>query len=279
MFRYALAGDGSSAANYDVVGRPGWAWVRFDEKQDHASQVRSQWPGWPQDLPIVVGKKYPSDKFYQVLSINSELYQEHWPNPVAFYLPIHGTTHTWGNSDPAPIDIRNLLPGRLSATSPSSMSVRGEALRYEYNGILKDFSGDTIDLTAYVPGVAGQHRGVLVSIDPATNTLVATPGVTTPTPVPVDKPDVPAHYIPLGIVVLANGDTEIDETDIYDYRILLTGMGAYIHTINQIVGALEGEMDLLLTDQMMRIHRNRIAIGIEEAERDLQMSSHVVEGG
>ena len=55
LIRYALTGDGSNAETADVTGKPGWSWVRYDEKQDKASQVLNwQYPGAPQDTPEAI---------------------------------------------------------------------------------------------------------------------------------------------------------------------------------------------------------------------------------
>lgn len=251
MFRFAFTGDGSSAATADVSNRPNWAWVRYNEKQDKASQVLNlRFPGVAQGVPIIVGKQYPHDRYFQILGINTELYYYHstaadW---LPYLLPAHGPTHTavTGN-DPAWMNLRNILPGRVSEAVPASLSVSAASLSYEYDGEIQAFVGDDIDLTASVPAVAGMERFVIVSIDAVTNTLVSTEGPTAPVPVGATLPTVPVGYVPLAVVTLENGATTIVEADISDYRLIFESVGGYLNSINNIVGILEAEFDMLMS--------------------------------
>lgn len=251
MFRFAFTGDGSSAATADVSNRPNWAWVRYNEKQDKASQVLNlRFPGVAQGVPVIVGKQYPHDRFFQILGINTELYYYHstaadW---LPYLLPKHGPTHTavTGN-DPAWMNLRNILPGRVNATDPASLSVSASSLTYEYDGEIKTWAGGDIDLTDSVPVVAGMERFVVVSINAVTNTLVATEGAMAPVPIGASIPGVPVGYVPLAVVTLENGATAIAEADISDYRIIFDSVSGYIHSINRSLSVLEAEIDFALT--------------------------------
>lgn len=282
-YRFALTGDGSSADTADIEGKPGWGWVRYDEKQDKASQVVNwRFPGIVQDVPVIIGKQYPTDRYYQVLGINLDLYLDHLTTSIieSYVVPRHGESHhgSLGN-DPAPIDRRNLVFGKVQPTSPTSLIVYAEAFSYDADGTYGTFAGAGVDLTDYLPVVANTHRYVLVTVDSSTNTLAVTTSDPVPTPMMPNIPSVMAGHIPLAVVLLEQGITVIGEDRIYDYRVILGTVGGYLDVINQVTGALEAEVDFLLTDHMMRIQRNRIAVAIEESERDLQMSRHVVEGG
>jgi len=249
MYRSALTGDGSTATTCDVTGKDGWAWVRYSEKQDRASQVVNQvMPGAPQGVPVMVGKKYPSDKYYQILGVNMELYYEH-TNPteyVSYLIAAHGPTHLSSGSDPAYIDSGNFLPGAITETSPASMFVQGNALLYEYGGTARTFGGGVTDLTLTIPGIAGTHRYVLITIDPDTNLLNWTMGIPSPLPVVPGIPAIPLAHIPLAVVMVTNGDTSLPQSDIYQYKYLF-GSSAYLYWINQVAGAVSDEMDIELT--------------------------------
>lgn len=249
MYRPAMTGDGSTAATCDVVGKSGWAWVRYNEKQDRASQVANMvMPGAPQGLPVMIGKKYPTDNYYQILGVNQELYYEHSsPTSYLYYLlPKHGETHQYESSDPAWITLGNLLPGSVSATSPVTMSVLGNALYYEYAGTARYYAGGTLDLTGTLPLGASTHRFVLITLNPNTNALAYTLGDPTPLPVTPGIPAIPLAQIPLAVVMVTNGDTSLSQSDIFQYKYLF-GSSAYLYWINQIAGAVSDEMDIELT--------------------------------
>jgi len=247
IIRYALTGDGSDAATADVEGRPGWAWVRYDEKPDHVSQVMNLvFPGVAQNLPVIVGKRYPTDRFYQILGINWELYfQTANPDSVDNYiLPIHGETHTAGTgSDPAPIATRNIVNGLVHETSPVSMSVYAESLIYEVGGSLVKWTGGSIDLTSSVPSTSGKHRYTLISIDASENVLRATDGDLFPSPIAPGLPDVPQGDVPLAIVELRYGDTSVEADRIYDYRVMFSTIGGDMQVTNRLLALVEAELD------------------------------------
>lgn len=282
LIRYALTGDGSNADDADVVGKPGWSWVRYDEKQDKASQVLNwQYPGAPQDIPIIVGKRYPTDKYYQVLGINLELYMQSVAlgTLIQYILPKHGDTHTYGTGgDPAMINSGNILPGKTHETTPESLSVDVETFIFDNGGTLITWPGGTIDLTAQIPGV-NRHRYVLVALVIATNSLIALPGTEVPLPAIPSLPTCPAGWIPLAMVLLADTTTEINEEDIYDYRILFSGVGGgYADMVTKAVGALEAEVEFQLAFLARRAFANWQAVVAEHQERDMILSTHIVEG-
>ena len=253
IIRYALTGDGSSADTADVDGRSGWAWVRYDEKDDRASQVMNyRYPGISQDVPVVIGKQYSTDRFYQILGLNLELYyQSMTPGSYTSYLlPIHGSTHAANGNDPVEISTGNIVHGKVIPTTPVSLNVYSNYLTYEHNGSIVAWPGGTITLSTYVPGTVGTHRYVLVSLNVDTNTLQATAGVLSPSPVAATVPDVPSGAISLAAVHLSYGDTTITVTDIYDYRILFSAVGDVARQINDRLAVVEANLDYLLSVHM-----------------------------
>ena len=247
IIRYAITGDGSSAANANVTGRTGMAWVRYDEKDDRASQVMNyRFPGIAQGVPVVVGKQYPTDRFFQILGLNVELYYQSMPAGTfpAYLIPPHGSTHTGtSGSDPAPIVINNIVHGRMRPTSPVSMNVFVETLYYEYNGTITYWYGGTVSLAAHSPPDTGTHRYVLISINATTNALATTAGVIVPSPVSPTLPDVPMGHIPIGAVMLQDSTTAITYSILYDYRILFAVAGSVAQQINQLLAIVADDWD------------------------------------
>jgi hypothetical protein len=76
-----------------------------------------------------------------------------------------------------------------------------------------------VDLTASVPGVIG-HRYVLVYVDGITNTAGTTDGTIVPIAAAAPIPDLTVSTIPIILVDLENGETTIEEDDIFDWRFL-----------------------------------------------------------
>ena len=227
--RYALTGDGSDAETADVAGRTGWAWVRYDEEPHKVSQVRNwQFPGIAQDVPVVIGKLFPTDRYVQILGINRTLYEQFMTDDAlnAYLVPPHGASHhgVYG-SDPAYMDLRNLLPGRVRPTDPLGLSVYVEPFAYGYANTRGYFPGGGLDLTYDVPTTAGYHRYVLITFDTETQTLERVIGADTVTTISPTPPDVPMFHVPLAVVQLPYAETEIDEGYIFDYRILFPQTG------------------------------------------------------
>lgn len=91
------------------------------------------------------------------------------------------------------------------------------------DGVLDDsISLDTIDLTAEVPADGGKSVYVLVYVYNNTGTLtIATLTGDDATTGTQFYPEMPEDAVALGIVVLTNGDTTIDNVDIGDMRIFI----------------------------------------------------------
>lgn len=231
------------------------AWARFGSKQDHASQVINLYmPGMPQGVPIVIGKMYDTDRYYQILGVDWGLYYQSASSGqvTRFVLPRHGDSHTAGTgNDPAWIDTRNLLFGRARETDPQSMSVYVESLWYDWAGIRTNWPGGGIDLTDYVPADSGRHKYVIVYIDPDENALGVIDGEETPIPVAAPVPEAGIVCIPIAVVLLTYGDTVVTEDDMYDARILVNVLGQTEYIINRVAAILEADIDLLISKHIM----------------------------
>lgn len=229
--RFALTGDGSSATTCDVVNRVGWAWVRYDDEPDKVSQVRNAiMPGAPQDVPVIIGKRFVTDYGVQILGVNQALYEMFWGYDgfSSYLIPIHGPTHhAVSGSDPAYIDVRNILNGRLRPTNPESLSVYAESFAYQYQDERLLFGGEGVDLSGDLPGAANYQRYVLITLDVVERGLRKILGVASPNTVAATPPSTSIWNIPLGLVLLEQGMSSITESSIFDYRILFDPIGAY----------------------------------------------------
>lgn len=132
----------------------------------------------------------------------------------------HADTHLPWGYDPLTVYKRAHAEFKLTVADGLNVAVTA----YEYD----DLSGNRAvypgtnskDLTASVPGTAGQARWVLVYLDKADNTLKTVDGTVGPD-VPtytLTKPNTPSGGVACAYVRLAYGQTEISEADIDDGR-------------------------------------------------------------
>lgn len=136
-------------------------------------------------------------------------------------------THRLGTGMEYTVEALRLEPGQLHPAG--GLTVRVEPFRYYYNGAWETFEGDTMSLGSHRPSTTGKHRWVLVSVDPATNTLVVDDGseenyATTLTAAMVDSiaNAVSVDRISIGAVKVRNDDTAFtDITKYYDTRLWL----------------------------------------------------------
>lgn len=255
-YRYALTGQGTGAGTSDVDARPGWAWVRYDDNQNRVSQVfNHRYPGIPEGVPVVIGKERPNDPYEQILSLNWPLYFEKVTVDILhqYVTPPHGPTHNAvTGGDPAYMELDNLKPGRVRPTDAAGLQVYAEQLWYDDGGTMTRWGGGAIDLTGYVPAGADTHGYVLITLDPSTNSLLAYAGTVVSTGDPPEPPAIPMGQIPLAVVLLPNGITEIGKGDIYDYRLLFSAMGgsSTAGLINEIA-LLAESVFMLLTNHVI----------------------------
>jgi len=208
--RRGLLGD--SNGTVAVANRPGWAYIRYRDEQ--LSIVRYLLPvQYPDGTPVIVGKRYPGDAYEQVLNVDWEMYTQ---TPADSAVRQHATPAT---------DLDDLSPGKVMPTDPVSLSVDARAFLYVNDDTAVEFAGDSIDLTANVPGGAG-HRYVLVYMDLDTDTLAAEDGTLVALGMTAPAVPVPANGLPLGIVDLENGQATITGDDIYQYKAMYNVVGA-----------------------------------------------------
>ena len=242
--RSGILGNGGGAV--DVPNLPGWAWIRYEENQSRLSMVRCVL-ALDDGTPVLVGKWHFEDDYEQVLSVNWGPYGAHLsPEDVARYATQpHGETHhgTYG-SDPAYIDLNNLVVGRVKATDPASLFVIVESFSYPYGNEVRDYGGNVIDLTASVPGVAGQHRLVLIYFDLDAEGTGTVDGDTSVITVDADIPTLEGvRAIPLALVDLENAQaTILDFQDIWQRKLILGSIGGEAVNALQMAVVHEGDV-------------------------------------
>lgn len=221
--RHGFIGDGNGTVT--VPDLPGWSWVRYDDIQSKLSMVRNHRYGLlPDGTPIVVGRRHHTDKYEQVLRVDFSSYASGMDQDTInqYILAPHGVSHRGLGSDPAPIDLNNIVVGKVVPDDPSSLSVEIYSTIYEYACEVILYDGEVLDLTAYVPGAPGMHRYVLVYLDQVTGAAGAIAGELGPIPAgPPDVPEALSRTIPLAIVLLVNGQTQIFIADIIQWKLLL----------------------------------------------------------
>lgn len=202
--RHGLLGDSNGTVM--VPDMPGWAFVRYRDDLNRLSIVRYLLQEQlPDDCPVKVGRKYPSDPFEQVLGEDWDLYA---------YTPTQSTVDQHGTQV---ITLADMAMGRVTPTDPVSLAVDVRGFLYVNGTEAVEYGGGTIDLTADVPGAAG-HWLVLVYMDLDHDELASRTGTLVATTIDALAPDVPLNALPLAVVDLANGDTTITGDDITQFK-------------------------------------------------------------
>lgn len=226
--RKGKIGDGNGSI--DLVDKPGWSWVRFDDAQSKLTIVRNvTCLGFADGTPIIVGKWHYTDKYEQVLRVDWGAYLDQITQIIIdqYVSPPHGETHISTGSDPAPIDMSNMVNGKVVATVPASLTVYAQFMLYPYGLEVRPFYGNIINLAAHVPLVAG-HRYTLVYLNTSTGTLGAMVGTIVPTPITPTVPMGMSGTIPLAIVEQYFGQTTITNPYIHQWKIMWGTLGGTV---------------------------------------------------
>lgn len=217
----ALAGDG--AGTFKVTDDPDFAWVRYITDQSRASKVLNpENLVIPEDTPLIIGKRFPESEYEEILGVDVTLYRWTMSEGAtqSYGKGKHGDDHNAASgTDPASIDLRNLVEMRMRPQATPDLTVFVERGQYQYGDTVKRFPSASIDLSGSVPAAVG-HRYVLVYVDGATNALGSLDGTIVPIAATPPIPDVPGNTISGGLVELTNGQTTITEDDCFDWRFL-----------------------------------------------------------
>ncbi|MBZ0310181.1 MAG: hypothetical protein K8I82_29240 [Anaerolineae bacterium] len=169
--------------------------------------------------------------------------------------PQHAPTHGYYGADPLTLDSRQVKPLLTRPANAPGLSVWVEALFYMNGGSQAYWPGGALDLSAYVPTVAGHQRIVITALHTLTNTLTAFAGNTafynysTFKYVPFTGSDVAAvsvtgQVLLSGAVRLYAGQTRIDKWDCFlDARNWLMGRLNYDDILTDSDGDVLSDTD------------------------------------
>lgn len=245
----ALMGDGTGTVQ--DPDDADYCFVRVHGLQSSVARVFNKAvAGNREDLPVIIGANREQPHLIQVLSVDWSTLPD-WDGEAL--LPLHGSDHEFPGPDPVFVQKRAIVPLRASPQSTPDLTVNVAPDFYPYDEGFNFFEGaDSEDLTARIPGTGGQGRFVLIYVAGATNTLAYSNGTAdTAEPetlaVPLEIPDPPEGSVPICAVRLVNGQTTIDEDDIYDLRIIVGAMGGTVapaeHELDLRYGKHRGRLD------------------------------------
>jgi hypothetical protein len=135
----------------------------------------------------------------------------------------HASSHEWSDADPGTDIIsvyqRAIVP--LRAQYSSGMVISVAAGLYFHDGDLQRFLGQDVTLTSYVPGTSGNHKRVLLYLNPSTNSVQVQDQDEIDDGEEAVYDDPPSGTLPVAWVYLLYGDTALDDVDITDARSFL----------------------------------------------------------
>jgi len=216
-----LADDGTTYI-IEIPYREKYLWVRMGANGDQAPMVAYNKGGVALrgNLPVRMRRDNGVLTIYEVDAalLTTDPNAPATPGGVAIHhhRSVAGTPEA---ANPLSFELEAKQIDRGRVWSAGGMSVTINAFRYYFNGAWQTWEGGDLDLTANIPGDAGEHAWVLVGIDPATNTAVAVTGTSVIYATELEYADLDAiafgEYIPCGAVKVRDDDTAL--TDVTDY--------------------------------------------------------------
>lgn len=135
----------------------------------------------------------------------------------------HAQSHQWPSeaekgTDPVKIFQPALMP--LKTVADGTLAVTMYPLNYSIEGYRRSFTGDTVDLTSYVPSTASRAKYVLVYLDAESNSLEVLEGaeVIDSIAITVPKPLLPGDSVASAYIKLTDATTAIEQADVEDAR-------------------------------------------------------------
>lgn len=144
-----------------------------------------------------------------------------------FSLPMHHVTHEQPSDTVFGSDVVRVYQPAIqplkSFADGSTLIINVQSLRYwSAASNFRIFPGIGLDMTANLPAVAGTHHYVLIYIDRSSNTIARLEGTAVPLADTPPFPQLPDSAIPSAFILLAEGQTTIDQsTDVVDARAFL----------------------------------------------------------
>ncbi len=267
----------------DVIGRPGYAWVREYGQSGGISQVFNPTVQSAEGLAVLIGHTPKAPYRRIILDVNWEMIADSPDYPGDPYLPMHHETHEWADglrgSDAVTIYGRSL--SMLRTYYQAGLAVGVTPLRYEQDGEIAYFVGhETLDISGDQPA-AGLARYIMIYLDTDTNTIQTVAGDTAidvETIIP-PMPDAPQYGIPSAWVRLDGDATNIGDGDIVDARLIINEITGQMVPILASIAAAEEELDYDISRHIVEhaLHLTGV-LAFLEAEYDYNQSRHVVQG-
>ena len=228
-----------------VPNRHGYCYVRLRSNSSEVLQVFNDKTAYIYDLPVVIARDKFTVNKYVVVSRDLGKYDEWGGGVNPGQLAPHGQQHSFGYSDPVWVYKKQFMPLLLAPIGGTTVAVYSDF--YMWEGAYKSFPDTTIDLSPAIPAIVDYSTFITMYVDGATNTLVGATGTAflnnTYSGNPLDYASSVASTvgIPLGLVLLSFGDTEIVFSNIYDIRPLWTGKLSTDSPSNGAVSGGSGE--------------------------------------
>lgn len=226
---------------FDVPGRPGYVWVQPVYGGSKMAAFNDGAPLLP-NAPVVVAYDYVTH-IWKVEGVNTALsptYAGANNTPIVSGAPQSVGQGTGRN----PLIPSNLfLPGLVTPSLVSPLSISIYQFNYVWNGQKYFFPTTEFDLTPYIPASANTHGWVLVGVDPTNNTVTALAGATYPLATTLTQATVNlvsfTNKLPLFAVAMYNGQTSLSNTEgtngnpgtFADCRPILAFDNSYVETI------------------------------------------------
>ena len=208
--------------------RPGYFWVKEYGQHGGYFQVFNTGVQDRVGMPVLTGIE-PQSPFRRVIfSIDwgevPLIFDDDDIPPGAYDLPAHAASHEWSDADPG-TDIVNvyqraIVPLRAQYTDGMKLQV-APALYFD-NDDLKMFMGQEVAVTLYVPSSSGNHKRVLLYLNPDTDSIQVQDQVEVDDGAEAIYDDPPAGTLPVAWVYLQYGDTGLVDSDITDARVFLS---------------------------------------------------------
>jgi len=248
----ATTGDGTG--NIEVPGKRNYVYIRrvgrSRVEECHNTKVPRR-----NNLHVIVGYDPTNPDTLQVLEPDwgGMASPDNYP-----YVPYHHESHEFQNADGGDdvtwIQSQQYVPLLAYPTDPTSMTVNVYGGWYCWGTDWHYFEAAiSADLTGSIPGIVGNARYTLISIDGATEALQYTDGAEFPAALPPADiedmiPVAPGGSVPIVAVCLQNGMVSIDWADLYDIRMMVATAGMVVphaqlsHTDSVPAAPVQGDL-------------------------------------
>lgn len=245
---------GNSLGVVSVPGKPNFVYVNIPGSG--VAIVYNKRVANIPSLPVDVGRDVVEPDLYQVLNVHH--YPSSDPNNIQGLgsIPNHGSSHTWGGTDPVYVSKRQLMPLRPTPIGGMNVFITREVAYYD--GEWEGITGQVVDMTPYLPET-GSHYALIYK-DTDESFVVNSSGTLRDT-LTLNLLDAPQPYpgtVPIALIRLYAGQSGIlegsNDTDLVDVRRLFEPLTDPSTTVTEKITELPSESTLALTDLTVIVH-------------------------